>query len=182
MTPETSTALAVAEPAKPTLFNLLSALKAVDEEMIELNLDEQIDLIENGRVKVDSYKYVLDKLEVQAEFLARREKEINKAKKAIEANIKRVKEHLVKSMQDNGFDKFTGNEYVVSLRKNGRPAVDIKAEATAAMKIKYPDLIKTEYSWVSDAVRAKLKEGDHEIMALAGFKQTYSAIFSLVRD
>jgi hypothetical protein len=93
MTIETATAqkLTEAEPPKPTLFGLLAALKAVDEDMIELNLDEQIDLIENGRVKVDSYKYVIDKLEVQAIFLKQREEEIVKARRTIENNIKRIK-------------------------------------------------------------------------------------------
>lgn len=181
MTPETSTALTVAEPVKPTLWGLLSALKAVDDEMIEINLDEQIDLIENGKVKVDSYKYVLDKLEVQSIYLKKREEEVEKARKAIEANIKRIKEHLIKSLRENGFDKFTGNEYVVKLQR-AAPAVEIKAEPTAALKIRYPDLIRTKYEWDKTAVKDRLKEGDPAVAELAGVRETFYAKFSLVKD
>lgn len=182
MTNESAAAANLVEPPKPTLNSLLASLKAVDDEMIEVSLDEQLDLIENGRIKVDNYKYILDKLEVQAIFLEKRREEIQKSLQVINNNIKRIKEHLIYALRSNGFEKFTGHEYVVSVRK-AAPAVEVKAEPTVAMKIKYPDYIKTKYEWDKTALKEAVKRGDDpELAELAGLRETFYPKFSIVKE
>lgn len=171
----------VSENPKPSLYSLLSALKAVDDEMLEVSLDDQIDLIEGGRVKVDSYKYILDKLEVQKIFYEKRAEEIEKSLQAIKGNIKRLREHLVHALRTNGFDKFTGHEYVVTVRK-APPAVEVKTEPDAKLKIRFPDFVKTEYKWDKKAILARLKAGDPLAAELAGLRESFYPQFSLVKE
>lgn len=178
-------AIALAEPdpkpaLKPTLHNLLQMLLQVDEGMTEFSLDDQLDLLEAGKVKVDNYKYLIDHLESQAVLLKKWEDEYKTARQAVENNVKRLKNHMLFAMQANGFSMFTGNQYVVKLLK-AAPAVEVKGEPTAAMKIKYDGFIKTSYEWDKKAIGAALKAGDPKAAELGSLRETVYPKFSIVK-
>lgn len=168
---------------KPATLNaLLMALTEADNALEEIDLDQQIDLLESGKVKVDSYKYVIDKLEQQERYLFEREKEYAAAKKQVQNAQKRIKEHLVFVLQNNGFEKFTGHEYTVSLRK-ARPSVIIKADANASLKMKFRDLIETKYEWKKSAVYDLLSKGENpDLEEFASIKESVHARFAVNKE
>jgi len=166
-----------------TLFELLAALSAADDAMGEFDFAQSIDLLENGRVKVDNYKFILDKLDAQEIILDKRAKEYSEARRVVAANRDRLERHLVHCLQQNGFDQFAGYQYKVKLSR-GRPSVEIKgvSKPTPAMKIKYPDYSSTKYEWDKDAIGHGLKSGDAAAAELAALKDSYYAKFSIIKD
>lgn len=167
--------------APSTLHALLMALTQADDDMQEtLQLDQQSELIEAGRIKVDSYKYLLDKLEAQEAMLDKWVQEYLDARRAIQNNRKRLIEHLTFALRSNGFDKFTGNQYVVSLRK-APPSVEVKGEPTAGHKLKYSEFVRTKYEWDKTAIRDALKAGNESAAELAALKETVYPKFTVLK-
>lgn len=162
-----------------SLNKLLMALTEVDNSIADVDYEVQADLFDKGKIKVDSYKYLIDKLDAQAEYFERREKEYYEAKKHCQNASRRLKDQLTFALQNNGWEKFTGHEYVVALRKS-KPSVVLKAEATPKLRLKYPELIETEYKWKKTAVGDLLRtQPDHDIAELASLKESVHVRFSL---
>lgn len=169
------------ELPKNTLESLLSRLTAIDDELIDLDLDEQVELMEQGKVKVDNYKYIVDRMDAQADLYKKWAEEHSKAEKALRIKRKQLLNHLLFSLQKNGFQKFTGNKYQVTIRK-ARPAVELKVGASALLKIRHPELIKTAYSWDKTEIGKRLKEGDESLAEIAALKETHFAHFSIAKE
>lgn len=142
---------------KPKSLNeLLQALCLADEAMLEIDLDEAPDLLEQGKVKIDSYKFILDRMESIAEELKRKENEYKTARKSVESQRERLMGHLMYALETNGFEKFTGHQYKVRLQYS--EFVDLKlSEPGAHHKIHFPDLIKTTYEWRKSDIKRLLK-------------------------
>lgn len=176
----TNNAVAVETPKeKPnSLDSLLGLLNAADDGLLEIELDEHLALIEQGKIKVDSYKYLIDKLESQADMMKKYKDDYAAQEKSLRNKRKRLLDHLLFSMHKNGFDKFPGNQFEVGIRK-ARPSVEMKLEASAIMKAKYPDLVRTEYSWDKNKITEKLKLDDPDVRNLASFKESFYAKFNI---
>lgn len=166
-----------------TFHQLLMALQSADDAIESVDLDKQIDLLEGAKIKVDNYKYLIDKLELQSEYLLAREQEFAAAKTSVKKNVARLKEHLIFALQANQFEKFTGHEYVVRQAK-AAPSLDIKAsEPTLSHAIKYPDYVRTSYNWDKKSLLEALKLGeDPGAQLIAGLKQTVYIKFSVNKE
>lgn len=162
----------------PTLNQLLIALSNADEELSEFDPNQQLDLMEAGKVKVDNYKYILDKLEAQEFYLSAREKEFTAARKAIQSHIRKLKDNLLFALQNNGFEKFTGHQFIVSKRR-AAPAVEIIAggDPTALHMMKFSDYIRIKYEWNKEAIRLNIGK-DPLVDELATMRETYYTRFS----
>lgn len=169
------------EPKKPSLNELLMRLTEADDALHEFDFDTELDLLEQGKVKVDNYKYILDKLAVHSLFLQQRIEEYTKARRVVDNSIRRIEKHLVFALQNNGFSQFPGVEWQVRLQRSA-PAVELKiSEPSAAMKIKFPDYIRTTYAWDKTAIRDALKSGDEAASELATLRESWHARFSLLK-
>lgn len=164
-----------------TLAQLLDKMTAIDDGLLEIDLSDQIELMQEGKVKVDSYKYLVDKLEFQADLYKKWASEYLQAEKILRNKRKQILNHLLFSLQKSGFKKFTGNKYVVTIRK-ARPSVDIKSPASALMKVHYPDLVRSEYSWDKNEISNRLKSGDEKASEIASLKESYFAHFTLSKE
>ncbi len=170
------------EEKPKSLHSLLLALQAADEEMEEIDLSLQIDLMDGAKIKVDNYKYIIDKLETHEAFLKKREDEYAKARRAIQSQVKRIKEHLLFALQSNHFEKFTGFEYVVSQQK-APPSVSLKvSEPTISHAIHFAEFVRTSYDWDKIAIKAALKEGNETVANIAEMKENIYPRFTLNRE
>lgn len=139
-----------------TLNELLHALCMADEMLLDVNLDEVPDLLEQGKVKIDSYKYIMDRMESMIVEMDRKETEYASAKSTLKRQLKRLKEHLAFALINNGFEKFTGNQYKCWVQYS--ESVDLKlSEPGAHHKIHFPNLIKTTYEWKKTDIKRILK-------------------------
>lgn len=167
---------------RPTLRQLLAQLQALDDDMIQLSLEDQTELIEAGRVKVDNYKYIIDKLDAQAAYLKAREDEYAQARRVVENNLRRIRDNLVRSMQTFGFDQFAGQTFTVRLAK-APPSVEVSGDCDAAMKIRWPDYVRVKYEWDKTALRDALKSGsDPDVTNVAALKENVYPRFSVIKE
>lgn len=168
--------------ASPSFHQLLLSLQTADEAMETVDLDAQLDLLEAGKIKVDNYKYILDKLELQAEYLHLKEQEYAAAKTSVKKNIERLKKHLLFALQSNDFEKFTGHQYVVRQAKSA-PSLELKAsEPTLNHAIKYPNFVRTSYDWDKKALINALKAGDSSAELIADIKHTVYIKFTVNKE
>lgn len=166
-----------------SLHKLLLALKSADEAIENIDLSAQIDLMDAAKHKIDSIKYVIDKLEAQAFYLAAREQEYCKAKESVLGNIESLKRHLLFALQSNHFPKFTGYQYV-ALQAKAPPSVKTKiAKPSLSHAVHFGDYVKTEYKWDKTAIRNALKLGeDPSVKEIAEFEQKTYVKFSVNKE
>lgn len=170
------------EPRHSSLNQLLMKLTEADDELAEFDFTKEQDLIEQGRVKIDNYKFILDKLDALEAVYEKWIREYTVAKKSVAANRDRLAKHLVWTMQQNGFDKFAGHRYQVSVQR-ASPAVELKiSEPNLQHKIMYPDYIRVKYEWDKAAIRDALKAGSEDAEKIAQLKDSFYAKFSVRKE
>ena len=142
---------------KPTtLDELLKALCLIDEAMLELDLEDQQVLMEDGKIKVDNYKYLKNKMDAMLVELKSKENEYRTARQSIEKQIDRLMSNMTKAMVDNGFEMFTGNQYKGSIRYYDSVAMQV-AKPEDRHAIEFPELVRTTYSWNKKEITPLLK-------------------------
>ncbi len=163
------------------LFVLLQRLQAVDQSFDDIGLDGEIDLLNKGKVKIDAYKYILDKLASQIWYLDQRLDEYSRAKKTVDNAQKRVKSRLLEALEANEFTKFTGHRWVVSVRK-ANPSIEISGTGIIddSLKERHPDLIKTSYVPDKTAIKKALQAGQK--LDWATLKETTYVSFSINKE
>ena len=170
------------EPKKPTLMSLLAAFSAADAEIEALNLDPNIDLLDAGKIKIDGYKFVLDKLKAQEFFLIARRDEYEKSLKSVRSQIKSIKDHLIFALDTHHFQKFTGHDYVVSIRPNPSASLVIKGqEPNAYMKSRYDQYVRVRYEWDKKAIKKDLIDSP-ELQQFCSLERGRSIYFNLAKD
>lgn len=176
-----------------TLNELLRALCLIDEALLDVDLNAAPDLMEQGKVKIDNYKYLIDEIEMRQEHMKRKKDEYAKAEATLKNQARRLKEHLVYAMQTNGFEKFTGNEYKCWVQYS--ESVELKlSEPGPHHKIHFPSLIKTTYEWKKTDIKRILKtdieklesESDkamaEKVREFASIARTPGVRFSVLKD
>jgi len=162
---------------KKSFYQILEALEALDESLEEIDFDDQINLLEEGKTKVDSYKYIIDKLESHAEYLAKQEAHFAQAKKVTLNNIKRIKEQLLNALAQNNFERYAGNQWIVR-RQKGAKKLEVNREPMASDIIKMPDLVEVKYSWNKVKLKDKFDESE-EIKEFCTLKQSEHVRFAI---
>jgi len=171
-----------AAPERPaSYYKILQMCNAIDEELIEIDLQEQINLLEDGKAKVDALKHVIDRCEHQAEFYKKRKQEYADKQAALDNNVKRLKKYVTRSMLDNNFTQFTGNEYMVKLQK-AAPSLIVNGEPTIDHKIKYDEFVITKYEWDVKALKEALKNGNPSAAEIGRLETTIYPRFYLNKD
>jgi hypothetical protein len=149
------------------LHKLLRALKEADDCIDNINWDEQDALMEAGKLKVDSYKYIHDKLTLQLEHFSDLVKRFTEAKKSAKSNLDGFMRHLQWAMETNGFEMFTGQEYLVRLRSDEYCEIKEDMECLPKHKIMYGDFVRIKYEWSKTAITKALESDDPDLRAKA---------------
>ncbi len=142
---------------KMTFDELLRTLNQADDELLEFDWSDQELLKERIDLKVDGCKYYLDKLKAQIDLLDTYIKEYQQTKKTLQKNLQGFKDFLTFQMNAHSFDKLPGQKWKLSLTK--RQSIKPKVEANSTVFLKYPDLVKREFSWRKKEIDSAIKQG-----------------------
>ena len=161
-----------------SLPQILNLMTQVDEGLINASLDDMKWLMNQAELKVDAYKHVKDQLEEVESRLDKKVKEFTKAKKVVAKQLKRLSELMTHSLQKNGFTKFKGEEYRVSLVCNSRTTIT-KREPTAMDVVNHPQYVRTSYEWDKNALAKGLKDGCEFAASVAEIKEKMNPKFDV---
>jgi hypothetical protein len=168
------------------LHKLLRALKEADDCIENINWDEQDALMEAGKLKVDSYKYIHDKLTLQLEHFTDLVKRFTEAKKSAQSNLNGFLRHLQWAMESNGFEMFTGQEYLVKLKPSEYCEIKEDMECLPKHKIIYGDFVRIKYEWSKTAITKALESDDPDLRAkaeqLARIGVRHKPEFSIIKE
>lgn len=155
MTRETEGVPAV---AGRTFDDLLSMLARADDGLT-LDLDPAL-VVGELRGKVDSIKYVVDRMEGLAAYHKALADAHAAKRKSVETNLARLKAYVTSQMEAFGFDKVPGDEWRVQLQANP-PALEILEAPTEKHREQYPTYTETvtEIRWRHDRLKLDLQSG-----------------------
>lgn len=138
---------------KRTLWQILTALEMADQEL--QSSEVQMDLLQAAETKIDSFKYILTKLESRSKEIQNEIDELSEIKSSLQNKVKSIKALLLKVFKEKGIDKQPGLKYVASLVK--KKNISITVEADSALALQYPKLITRSYKWDVNAFKKDLK-------------------------
>lgn len=155
-------------------FNdMLHALKVSDEA-----LEADIELTENLMDKVDSIKYVLDKLDSEMQGIDVLLCELDDRKSRLKKNQEKIKKYVVESMQSASADMLSGNQWHVKLVKNPPrvvttrpPSVDDFVQNSDAVRM------KIDYAWEKEYLKNHIN--DEKIAQIATIETGYRPKFTM---
>lgn len=154
-----------------TLFELTQQMQSLELMLEETGgeLTEDIEALwaeteESLRTKTDNYNRLIQKLTGEADVIDREIKRLTALKRGKENSVKRIKEHLVFTMQGFGIDTLEGEFCKMRLRSSESLDVDEGAllfpyeDAVAHLQGILPDYVsvdlKVSKTGIKDAVKA----------------------------
>lgn len=174
--------------ANLTLYELTAEQQHIEDLLIEnggeLTPELEAALAENATAlaaKVDGYQHIIARLGMIAEASKKEKDRFAERQKVAENSVKRIREHLARTMQEQGISKLEGDTCKVSLRRS--EAVDIYDEPTligpytaqiAAFNETLPAWCKLDVKVDKTALKAAILGG--EPFAGAGIVENFSAI------
>lgn len=178
MSEETTNELAVLPAVEPGMSTaqMLSVCSAIDEGLLTLTDEQHQMLTDQLRSKPDSLRYVVDELTDQAKRHRDYAREHMESARVAEAHAERLKNYLAWAMRRFGFEKLTGEQWQISLRKSERIDVVGEADETAAQHA--PEFVRTKvsYEWNKAAIKDAVKSGTYPL-ANAQLTEHYSPQF-----
>jgi len=143
-----------------TFAELLHALSSFGLAMTPVKLDPE-KLVGDLRDKVDSIKYVLDRLESEEQLCREQAKPWNKAATALKKNYDSLKTYVEYWMRREGFEELPGNTRRAFLKNNAARLEMLKPAPDVFDYQRYPDYVKPVrgYVWNADKIEADLKSG-----------------------
>lgn len=112
--------------------------------------------------KVDSYKYVLDKLKLEEARLAAEIKSLTAIKKSLVGNHDKLRELMTYHMREQGFKRLPGERYQVSLVSGNEAELSplLHEPETEDYQKLGEAFVKRSYSWNTTAIKAAILAGD----------------------
>jgi hypothetical protein len=156
---------------------ILDLMTQVDEGLILATNEELEALMGRATTKIDSYKFMEDEYEDIEERLAIRIKDFQAAKKTVNTKKKNLEKLLVYSMQKNGFTKFKGEDYKVSLRNS--KSIETKREPCPKDIEIAPEFVKISYEWKKTEIKKAMEKGDEFASAIAYVKEKTTPVFTV---
>lgn len=133
---------------KVTLNDLLSQIQQVDMEMLKLPEQEARQLAKSLEIKVDGYKYMVDRFKQFSVYLAGERDSMNKARNVSLNKIKYLKKILQYHMEHFKYEMLPGERWYAKLIEKVKVEYHPDKEIPTATEYrKFPDLIKRVYSW-----------------------------------
>lgn len=161
-----------------TLNELLQSLREADEDIEQSLTQEQLkETIGSIKDKVDSTFEVISRLESEASRMDRLAKSFEKRKKTLSNQVKSLKEYVQYTMATDGSDELYGETHRVKLcsRKGLKVTDQVGAETT----MKFPDVVKVEYSFDKMLVKEKYKADPEKYGELVEETKTQHIKFSV---
>ena len=165
------------------LIAITQSILAIENEILdnggELTPELELDLAiteKNLLEKVDSYAYLIDRLEMGVEFFKAKQDEANKLKKSYEITIERLKERLNYSMEELNTNELKGSEYCFKQVRSKSKVEIIDADSLPMEYIRE----KLSYEPDKDKIFKDLEKG--KIISGVVLKETKSLRKYLVKN
>ena len=147
------------------LHQLLRMLQDTQSQIDGIDWTRQDPLTEAGKIKVDSYKFIYDKLSAQFLYFEQLAAYYTKAKKSAESQLEGFESHLKWVMETQKVERAEGNDFAVILSQSS--FCDVSAECLPRHRVIFKDWVKVKYSWSLTAIREALDGEDEEARAKA---------------
>jgi len=166
--PEGSDLIAEAK-ARPTFPKLVTAMKAVDDGLINATDDDLREIATALFDKVDDYHYTITAFEDRAKRLGDEIKERQAKKKSLENRQARLEQLMTHYMLEKDFQTIPGNEYQVDLKRRKSIAwAENMSSPTPELYRKYPAFIRRKYEWNKTELTKAIKQGGDEFINQLG--------------
>jgi hypothetical protein len=142
-----------------TFNEMLLALQALEDELIELSNEDLQRLLGDIKDKVDAVHLWESKLKAEAERVGNEIKQLQIRKRTIDNSLKRFREYLAYSLEENNTPELIGKSWTIKLRQ--RKSVSVKDEPTSDDYIKLLDinqkLVERSYKWNANELKSAFK-------------------------
>jgi hypothetical protein len=138
------------------LDQLLQALQ-ISDELITEQLDFE-EIVSDLKKKVDSYAYIVDKLEREEKYLKKQIELLTKRKKSVAANKAGLLSKIKGAMLFNESEKIPGFNHTLQLKMSERTVTCL---ANEDIWLRYPEFVTEirKYSWDKMKLKAAIKAG-----------------------
>ncbi len=153
--------------------DMLHALKESDEA-----LESDLEITENLMDKVDSIKYVLDKIELEVSHIDFMLGELEARKIRLKNNQEKIKKYVVESMQNASAEMVPGHNWHVKLVKNPPRVVTTRPPSVEDCS-DIPDAIriKINYEWEKNYLKDHIH--DEKIKQIAKIETGFRPKFTM---
>ena len=162
---------------KMTLAEILRVMRAADEGLADLSLDEMRELAKKAEIKVDGYHHLINKLEARASELDNEARPLLKASTELKSKADGLKKILLFHMNEHGLTKMPGERFKVAVRTS--KSVAIKPGLAPGVDIAHADFTRVTWAWDKIKISAALKVKDPVAMDIAEFEENQSVNFSV---
>lgn len=147
------------------LHKILRMMQETSKTMKEIDWTKQDPIVEAGKIKVDSYKFIHDQLSAQLIYFTELVEHYTAAKKSAQSQLTGFEQHLKWAMESSGLDRCLGKDYVVELKTS--EYCEVKAECLPKHRVIYGDWVRVKYEWSKSAITEALQSDDEELRAKA---------------
>lgn len=190
----------LAEPQKlernpnDPLYKMLKKITDHDADIEDTEVEELVgEIMLDAKEKVDGYFFILTRLDSLAAEQALFAKLHTKRKSNYEAMKREIERKLLRAMQANSFDTFTGHKFQVRLKKNRPAAVPKLSTPDDHHTFQYSEFISTKFAWklteIGQALKPLTEDADDETRAafekasaIASLESSISVEFSARKD
>lgn len=143
-----------------SMADLLKTLNDSDQGLVELTDEDLVRLGEHLRDKIDTYKYMFEKFDGEIARHAARITELQERKRALEANKERLSSYLLYHMKEFGFEKLSGEDYVVKLQNRTDVELLMERDPEEFDLRSNPMFVHQKLSWNKMALKEFVKSGE----------------------
>lgn len=148
------------------LHKLLSMLQETETHIDGIDWTRQDPLMEAGKIKVDSYKFIHDKLSAQLLYFDQLATYYKQAKDSAQSQLKGFEDHLKFVMDTQRLEKVEGKDFAIVMHESS--FCDVNAECLPRHRVIYGDKwVKVKYSWALTPIREALDGDDDELRTKA---------------
>jgi len=138
---------------------MLNQLHEAEESLVEQQDWEEI--LGSLRDKVDSIKFIRDRLQSAYDFYDREVDRLKAKKTSIQNNLDNLLNYVNNCMKNGDFEQIPGKKWIIATRKNP-PTIEIKDDASADYFLNFENFVKRQiiYTWKKNEIKEALAEGE----------------------
>lgn len=150
---------------KISLMSCLTRLRDLDEAE-DVNISDHLEAINDIKDKVDSYRFIIEQLSLQAGYWSEKQKEAQAMAQRYTKYAEKCRDRLLWNMKQDGSAELRGNSSTAKIRKSERVKV-LNEVPTQQDIIKYSDYINYTWKWNLSKIKSDLKAEKPDAQSIA---------------
>jgi hypothetical protein len=148
-----------------SLLSCLNRLRDLDEAE-DVNVTDHLEAINNVKEKVDSYRYIIEQLTLQADYWSEKQKEAQAMAKRYTSIAEKCRDRLIWNMNNDGSSELQGASSIAKIRKSER--VKTRNDVPSEEDIRnHSDYITFSWKWNLSKIRSDLKAEKPDAQSIA---------------